>query len=138
MELQKKQNNIILDEPRKVMDYINNLWNEFPEYDKGRENMFILYLNVKNVLLSVELHAQGTIDDGTAMEARGIKKALFCNSGSIILIHNHISNDCTPSIEDKHLTSHLKKVCKFMDIVLLDHIIICDNGHYSFQEENIL
>ena len=110
---------ISLCSPITVHNFITELWKCFPEYDKGRENFFVLYLDVKNRLLSVELHAQGTLDMASVYPREIIRKALFCNSGSIILIHNHPSNINHPSQEDIQLTNRVKDACKIMDILLI-------------------
>ncbi len=139
MELKLKDKQLqALSTPDEVMKTINQLWNQFPEYDKARENLFILYLNIKNELLCVELHSQGTIDQSIAYPREIIRKGLFCNAAGIILIHNHISGHCYPSKEDKTLTTKVKDACQIMDLSLLDHIIITDKDHYSFQEENLI
>ena len=54
MELDSKKN-IILSDPKKVHDTIQELWKNFPDYDKGRENLFVLYLDVKNTLWFYDL-----------------------------------------------------------------------------------
>ncbi len=127
-----------LSSPQQVMETIHKLWSEFPEYDKARENCFIMYLNTKNKLLCVELHAQGTIDQAIVYPREIIRKALFCNATGVIVIHNHPSDICNPSNEDKMLTTRIKEACNIMDIKLLDHIIIAGKEYFSFQEENLI
>jgi DNA repair protein RadC len=134
----KNQKDRAMTSPEKVIDLINDLWNEFPEYDKGRENMFILYLDIKNMLLSIDLHAQGTIDQALVYPREIIRRGLFCNAAGIIVIHNHPSGDIFPSRHDKELTSKLKEACKIMDIHVLDHVIIGNDKTYSFQEHGEL
>lgn len=137
MELKFKEK-MYLSGPEKVLECIEKLWNQFPEYDKGRENMFCLYLNVKNALICAELTAQGTIDSAIIYPREVIRKALIVNSAGIILIHNHPSGDSTPSADDKKLTARIKEAAKFFDITLLDHVIIGEGSHYSFQYNGIL
>lgn len=130
----------ILSDHMKVVETINTLWQQFPEYDKGRENFFVLYLNVKNMLLSVELHAQGTVDQAVIYPREVIRRALHVNATGIILLHNHPSGLTIPSREDKVLTVRIKDACRIMDISVLDHIIISDGADeaFSFQNEHIL
>lgn len=137
MELKMKtdQKLKILSDPKTVHNTIVELWEAFPDYDKNRENMFILYLDLKNRLLCVELHSQGTINQCIIYPREVIRKSLFCNAGSIILIHNHPSGSNDPSHTDVMVTNKIKEACKIMDINVLDHLIISDNKeYYSFQE----
>ncbi len=139
MEIKTNIKNAFLSDPATVFTAIQKLWKEFPEYEKARENFFTLYLNTKNKLLCVELHSQGTIDSGYIYPREVIRKALFCNSSAIILVHNHPSNSNIPSKLDISITAKLKEACKIMDIDLLDHLIISDdNKYYSFQNEGEL
>ncbi len=61
--------------------------------------------------------------------------ALKCNASSIILAHNHPSENLTPSEADKRLTAKLKKAGEYLDITILDHIIISKDGYFSFTDE---
>jgi len=137
----KIKEKLYLSNPDKVYKAINNLWADFPEYDKARENMFVLYLDVKNKLLCIELHSQGTIDQCIVYPREIIRKGLFCNCAGIILVHNHPSENTNPSNSDNKLTEQIKTVANYMDIKLLDHVIISnfdDKGFYSFNQEGDL
>ena len=60
-------------------------------------------------------------------------------STAIILCHNHPSGKLQASQMDKNLTTKIQKACDFLDIKLLDHIIITEGGNYlSFADEGIL
>ena len=65
-------------------------------------------------------------------------KALECKAASIILSHNHPSGAVSPSMEDITLTNKLKGAGSFLDIKVLDHIIIGDGSYYSFADEDKL
>jgi len=51
----------------------------------------------------------------------------------MILIHNHLSGSLTPSEADKFITDKIKKAANLMDIKLLDHLILTEDGYYSFE-----
>jgi DNA repair protein RadC len=51
------------------------------------------------------------------------------------LSHNHPSGNLQPSQADEALTHKIKEAAKWMDIRLLDHIIVSNEGYYSFMEE---
>ncbi len=57
---------------------------------------------------------------------------------AIIVCHNHPSDECDPSEDDKNITERLVKVSKIIGIKLLDHIIITNNKFYSFFENDLI
>lgn len=57
---------------------------------------------------------------------------------SVIIYHNHPSGNLCPSVEDKNLTSSVKKLCEATKIDFLDHIIITENNYFSFKQEDLL
>jgi len=59
------------------------------------------------------------------------------NQGSrFILAHNHPSGKSTPSLQDIELTQELLKASKLMNIGMLDHLVIVQNGYTSIREDN--
>ena len=57
--------------------------------------------------------------------------ALKAASSSIILAHNHLSGNLTPSQTDLQLSNKLKEAGKFLDLPVLDHVILKQNSYYS-------
>lgn len=60
------------------------------------------------------------------------KSAILINAAAIILSHNHISGDPTPSQEDIRLTERISHAGEILGIRLLDHVIIAEQRSYSF------
>ena len=102
------------------------------------EEFWVLYLNNSNKVLSKSQQGKGGIT-GTVVDVRLVfKMALELGSTSIILCHNHPSGNLKPSEADKILTQKLKLAGKTLDIQVLDHVIVAENGYYSFADEDIL
>ena len=79
----------------------------------------------------------GTLKE-TSIDCRTvIRKALLLNAMGFVLVHNHPSGDPRPSVHDINFTDRLNKACSLMDIKLLDHIVIGENGYFSFADEII-
>lgn len=57
---------------------------------------------------------------------------------SAFLCHNHPSGSLKPSKADEELTFKIKEAAKYFDIKVLDHLIVSDDGYYSFADEGIL
>jgi DNA repair protein RadC len=76
---------------------------------------------------------------GTVADPRLIfMAALKANACSIILAHNHPSSNLKPSRADEELTRKIKEAGKFLEINVLDHIIVTEEGYYSFADEGVI
>ena len=112
----------------------------FPEDTIALYETFVVgYLNRVNRLIGIYELSKGGIT-GTVADPRLILSvALKCAATGIILAHNHPSGNLQPSIADKEITQKIKNACEYLDIKLLDHLIIVPEGKYfSFTEEGIL
>ena len=67
-----------------------------------------------------------------------MKKALEEEATSIVLCHNHPSGNLRPSQADEELTKKIKGAAAYFDIKVIDHIIVSEEGFYSFADEGIL
>ncbi len=106
--------------------------------DLSYEEFWLLYLNRSNKVISRLKISQGGIS-GTITDVRLImKKALEVLASSIIICHNHPSGNREPSDADKRITQKIKEAASYFDISLLDHIIVTDNGYYSFADSGKL
>ena len=101
------------------------------------EEFWVLYLNNSNkVIYKAQLSKGGMT--GTIVDIRLIFKVAFeQNATSIILAHNHPSGKLEASDADKEITKKLKLAGEQLDIRVLDHIIVTENGYLSFQDEGI-
>lgn len=76
---------------------------------------------------------------GTVVDIRMVlKEALLANATNIALAHNHPSGNLRPSREDDRLTDKVKQAAKLLDITLIDHVIVTNDGYYSYQDEGRL
>lgn len=106
--------------------------------DYRREVFAVIFLNRANKINHFEIVSAGGIT-GTVADPRVIlKKALEENAVSIILCHNHPSGSLRPSRADEELTNKIKEAAKYFDIKVIDHIIVGEDGYYSFADEGIL
>jgi len=106
--------------------------------DHRHEVFAVLFLNRANKINHFEIISEGGIT-GTVADPRIIlRKALEEDAVNIILCHNHPSGSLKPSRADEELTKKIKEAARFLDITVLDHIIVSDNGYYSFADEGVL
>ncbi|MBN8859643.1 MAG: DNA repair protein RadC [Sphingobacteriales bacterium] len=106
--------------------------------DYELEVFIVLFLNQANKVNHTEVISKGGIT-GTVADTRVIlKKALEEDAVSIVLCHNHPSGRVRPSRADEILTQKIKEAAKYFDIRVLDHIIVSEEGFYSFADEGLL
>lgn len=106
--------------------------------DYRYEVFAVVFLNRANKINNFEIISRGGIT-GTVADPRMIlKKALEVEATSIVLCHNHPSGNLKPSRADEELTLKIKEAAKYFDIRILDHIIVSEEGYYSFADEGIL
>lgn len=106
--------------------------------DHKHEVFAVVFLNRANKINHFQIISEGGIT-GTVADPRIIlKKALEEDAVSIILCHNHPSGNLRPSKADRELTCKIKEAAKYLDISVLDHLIVSDDGYYSFADEGIL
>lgn len=107
--------------------------------DLAHEEFWILLLNRANeVLAKINVSkggTAGTVVDGKIIMKHAIEMPRCCG---IVLGHNHPSGNLRPSEADIKITQKLKEIASFMDINLIDHIIVGENAYYSFADEGIL
>lgn len=102
------------------------------------EQFRVLFLNNKNILLADEVLATGTIDQTPVYPREIVKRILFHEAASIILVHNHPSGNTKPSPADVELTEQVIKACKTVNVKVHDHVIIGGNNYFSFKSNMLL
>ncbi len=106
--------------------------------NENREHFIVIYLNRRNRVIASEVVSSGGIN-GTVVDPRiVIRRALEEHATSLILGHNHPSGNTRPSRQDVELTQKIKSAANFFDIKVLDHLIVSDEGFYSFADEGEL
>ena len=103
--------------------------------DIPHEEFWILLLNRANrVIKPVQISRGGVA--GTVADPKIIfKHALDQLASAIILAHNHPSGNLQPSQADIQLTKKLVEAGKWLDLPVLDHLILSDHAYYSFGDE---
>lgn len=106
--------------------------------DLNHEEFWVLLLNRSNKVLKTERISIGGIH-GTVVDPKIIfKLALENNSCGVILAHNHPSGSLIPSTEDKNITSKIINAGDFLEIKVLDHLIVAENKYFSFADNDLI
>ncbi|MBC7722471.1 MAG: DNA repair protein RadC [Pedobacter sp.] len=105
---------------------------------KNHEVFVVIFLNVAQKILHHEILSEGGLDMVMIEPRTVVKKALDYNAKSIILCHNHPSGALKPSRQDVSLTEKIKQAAELFDMTVMDHIIVSNEGYYSFADDGII
>jgi DNA repair protein RadC len=117
-----------------------NLFHRF--WDMNRieyiEQFKVMYLNRANRVLAIKEISTGGLT-GTIADPRVIiSYALKLSATSIILCHNHPSGNLQPSRADETVTKRIKEGASLLDIIVMDHLIISNEGYFSFADQGLI
>ena len=100
-----------------------------------REILTVCCVTAKGKVLAIESGFMGTATGVLVGMKEIFMSAILCNAAEIIIFHNHPSGDPNPSIADNLMTKKIEKAGAILDIPLRDHIILSDQGYYSYEEQ---
>lgn len=106
--------------------------------DLPHEEFWVILLNRANRMMKKKKVSEGGVS-GTVADPKIIFKfALEELASGVIVVHNHPSGNLAASQSDIDLTKKLKEAGKFLEVQLLDHLIIAGQKYYSFADEGII
>ena len=129
--LNVNKDTIKMQDPKSIWKYSRYLF-----YGKKQELFYCYYFDNKQQLIERKLLFMGTINQATTHTREIFKEAYLVSASSIVCLHNHPSNDVTPSKEDILFTDRLMRIGNIHGIKLVDHIIVGDTSFYSFYEHS--
>ena len=102
------------------------------------EEVWILFLNAKNMLIANEALWQGSVDEASVHVREVIARAIALGATALIIVHNHPSGDPTPSTQDIRLTRDLIEAGRHMKITVHDHVIVGAQGRTSMRAMGLI
>ncbi|MBT9776992.1 DNA repair protein RadC [Clostridium sp. MCC353] len=124
---------VCYDHPRAIVNYYIEDMRHMEQ-----EQLKIMLLNTKNMLIKDVLISKGTVNASIATPREILIEALRYHAVKMIMVHNHPSGDPAPSQDDLRLTKRVYEAAELVGIELLDHIVIGDNSYISFKEKGML
>lgn len=106
--------------------------------DADREYFLVVCLDTKNQPTAINVCHVGSLNASIVHPREVLKPAILSNSASIIVAHNHPSNDPTPSREDIEVTKRLAEAGKIIGIEVLDNLVVCSDRFISLKEKGYL
>ena len=106
--------------------------------DLPNEEFWVLALSRSSKVISKQRISVGAIDQ-TCVDIRLIMRVLI-ETGAVqfVAVHNHPSGNICPSMEDKKITERMNNAAALFNIRILDHVIITNDGYYSFNDEGLI
>jgi len=106
--------------------------------DYSYEVFAVVFLNRANKINHFEVLSRGGLTHAIVDPRIIFKKAVEVECTSLILCHNHPSGSLKPSRADEEITAKLKSAGLLLDIKVVDHIIVSDEGFYSFADDGLI
>lgn len=100
-----------------------------------QEKLLAIFLDTKKKVICSKVLFIGTVNASTVHPRDIFREAVAANAVSIILMHNHPSNDVEPSYNDDFFTNKVVRLGKMMGIEVIDHIIVGNTRYYSYNEK---
>jgi len=100
--------------------------------DEVVESMLVLIMDSKHRVIAVYVATRGQVDQTTVEPADLFRAVLVAGQKRFIVVHNHPSGSASPSESDRELTARLVAAAEVLGLVLLDHVIVGLDEHYSF------
>ncbi len=132
--LSKKQDGKVkFTKPQDLCDYYA------PLIGNLKQELFkVVAVDGKNTLIKETTISKGILDASLTHPREVFRFAIIENASGLFLVHNHPSGILKPSEDDLKITERLKNAGDLMGVRIIDHIIIADEGYYSFSEHNLL
>jgi len=121
-----------------VAEIFRAILNAEEPHDQSKEHFWVVGLNTKNMISFVDLVSMGSLNNCLCYPREVFRLAVMRGVYSVALCHNHPSGDTTPSAEDREITARLISAGEILGIGVLDHIIICGSGYYSFCDNGFI
>lgn len=107
----------------------------YQDYLETKEVFFASFLNRAGQIIGLYKVSEGGCS-GTVVDIKQLFMAgIHLNATGIIISHNHPSGNPKPSASDIEITRKIKEAARFLDMNLLDHIIITKNSYLSLLDE---
>lgn len=102
------------------------------------EEIWIIYLGRRNDVIVKKRMTVGSATASIFDIKKIIKEALLLDAQGLVLCHNHPSGNLQPSGPDDQITRKTKEAAQLMDIRMIDHVIVCASGYYSYHDSGRL
>lgn len=120
-----------------VLNTSSSIHEAFKSYflNINQEKVLAIFLDAKKRLISYKFIFIGTLDRSIIHPREIFNEAIKEHASSLVIMHNHPSNDLSPSKEDISVTNKIKECGDIVGIPLVDHLITNGREYYSFYDK---
>lgn len=123
----------VVQNPKDLLEYLGHI------IGHTSKEMFVgIFLDVKNRVLTSKILFTGTLTTSSVYPREVVISALQHNAAAVIVAHNHPSGDIEPSQSDIQITRQLFFALRYVGIVLHEHMIVGNEGFYSFAAQGLI
>ena len=127
-------NGKILKNAQEIADMMRGVLDLSDEFDRDREHFWTIGLDNAMRVIYVECVSIGTGDSALVDPKEVFRVAIVKHAGRLVIVHNHPAGNVSPSSEDFAVTRLLKNGAEWLQIDILDHIIITSTSYYSLKD----
>ncbi len=125
-------------ELKTILDAVEIFKVVFEDCMQHHEEAWAIFLSRSNKILGISCISKCGVHQCIIDVKIIMQIAIKSNAACIIVAHNHPSSLLKPSMEDINITRKIQNACRIFDIILFDHVIMTQEGFYSFAGEGIL
>lgn len=128
-----QQLNKLFNVPSEIYEYFR-----FRLCEEKQEHLYVIFLDFKYRFISEHLVSKGTMDSTVAIPRDVFRHAISEDAAYVIVAHNHVAGDPSPSKDDIASTKRLAEAGKIIGIKLADHIIVGHDTFFSMSKHNLI
>ena len=102
--------------------------------ENDQESFFVFALDARMRARGVEEVARGAVNSTPIFPREIFRAAIVLGAAKVIVAHNHPAGSLRPSSADRAVTRSLVAAGELLDIPVIDHVIVTENGYFSFAE----
>jgi DNA repair protein RadC len=126
----------IINNSKKAADILYQSWDK--DTIALEEQFKVLYLNHRNQVIGLYTVSVGGVTGTFVCNKKILACGLKIVASGMIIAHNHPSGNLKPSKADEQVTQKIKEAAKYHDIAVIDHLIVSEEGYFSFSDEGII
>ncbi|MDK2791596.1 MAG: repair protein RadC [Deferribacteres bacterium] len=124
--------------PRDIAEILQKILSSEDIIDQEKEHFWVIGLKTNNQIKYIELVSLGSLNETIVYPRETFRLAIMKGVNSIIVAHNHPSNEIEFSRNDIQITKRLKECGEILGIQLLDHILITTSSYLSMKQEGLM
>lgn len=124
---------IFLHTPKEIGEYLSH-----KSVGLREERAWLLSLDAKCRMIECRELCRGAVNAVNLPFRKLVEAALLVNASSVVLAHNHTTGTMIPSLEDLNYTREARRALEMVDVVLFDHLILCEGSYLSMRSSQMM